>query len=410
MASTTGTLQPSERMALAAQRSKAVSERLRAVARVNRFAASGGRRTGSRAAVRERRTSLLVWLFAFVLPAIGAIAYYGFILSPLYVTRMDLAVRGAEMMMMPDKDGLSRLAALDTIQNTMIVVDYLKGPTLVEDLEKRIPLRAIYASPHADEFSRLKPDAPVEDLQKFLHEYIESSIMGSSLAVRVKVKAFTPEDSIRVAQAVQAACEEMINKLSVRSRETATAEAQAQLKASEAQLAGLNDRMRELRNQQGMVDATAAAKQGLALLLSIEKERVEADVQLRSLETRLDPTAPSIRRLREQKEQLDRAVDEQKQAMASSSQNAAVLANKMQLFEDLDIRRKAAEKSYVELLKVFQIARIQAERQQVFLNTIVAPREPESAQEPHRVFWIAIWLGGLLLGTFSLNALRRLAL
>lgn len=401
-------LESSDRFAVATQRSKAVSDSLRTLARVSRFSSANGRaRIKGRTNVGARLDAL-IWIAAFLIPSLVGAVYFGLILAPRYVTDFDFTVRGAEILAIPGQDArLSGISALDTPQNTMILADYIEGRAIIEDIERLIPLRQIYASPAADSFSRLDPREPVEELQKYLRKYISAKISTQSFAVQIRVRAFTPEDSLKVAKAVQTVCESMINRLYERVRGKAVREAEDQLRAAEQTLTELLSRMRELRNSEGMLDPEASAKQNLAVLLGIEKQKAGVEVRIRSLEGVLSPNAPSMRQLFEERDQLDRAIREQRRAMASDDKSNSLLSASMQRFETLKVQREAAEKSYVVMLAAYQLARIQAERQQVFLNTVVPPTLAESPLEPYRLWYIGMVVAGALAAAISLSGLRR---
>lgn len=403
-------VQTDDRFALATQRSRAVSDSLRTLARVSRFSSARGR---GRAALKgKNRIDTLIWLFVFILPSLAGAAYYGLILAPRYVTDLDFTVRGAEVLGLgssggKEGSGLETLSAIDTAQNTMILSDYINSRTVIEDIERLIPLRQIYASPDADWFSRLKPTEPIEELQDYLKKYITASVSSQSYAVHIRIRAFTPEDSLKIAETLQRVCEALMNRLYERSREKAVKEAEAQLRGSERLLTDLLTRMRDLRNNEGMIDPEAAAKQNLAVLLGLEQQKAGVEVRLRTLEGTLSPNAPSMRQLRDERTQLERAIAEQRRAMTSLEKSARLLSASMQRFDTLKVEQQAAEKSYMEMLRSYQIARIQAERQQVFLNTVVPPRLPESPLEPYRLWYIGVVCASAAAAAIVLSALRR---
>lgn len=404
-------VQTDERFALATQRSRAVSDSLRTLARVSRFSSARGR---GRASLKGKgRIDTLIWLFTFIIPSLVGAVYFGLILAPRYVTDLDFTVRGAETFGLGKSNGkeesaLDTLSMLDTAQNTMILADYINSRTVIEDLERLIPLRQIYASPEADWFSRLKPTEPIEDLQDHLKKYITASVSSQSFAIHIRIRAFTPEDSLTVAQSLQRVCEALMNRLYERSREKAVQEAEAQLRGSERVLTDLLSRMRDLRNNEGMIDPDSAGKLNLGVLLGLEQQKAGVEVRIRTLEGTLSPNAPTMRQLREERTQLERAIAEQRRTMTGLEKSAKLLSASVQRFDALKVEQQAAEKSYIELLRGYQIARIQAERQQVFLNAVVPPRLPESPLEPYRLWYIGIVCGSAAAAAVLLSGLRRL--
>ena len=408
----TNVLQPADRVVVATERSRAVSNSLRTLARVSRFSSAGSRgRVGSRKAVARSRLDAIIWLAACLLPTLVASVYFGLVASPRYVTDLEISVRGAEIIAIDEKIGkLSARSALEMPQNVLILEEYVKSRRIVDDVEKTVPVREIYSSRDVDYLSRFDRSDPIEKFIKYWRKMVTVDVSPHSLAIRMKVRAFTAEDSVRIAKAIQAASEAMVNQLSERSRDSAVREADEHLRGAEERFARLQLQMKDLRNEEGTVDATATAKQGLLILSGIEKERIEVDVQLETLQRVLSPDAPSVRQLKERRNRLAEAIAERRRAMASTNADRTVLSATMLRFESLNVLREAAQKSYVDLLKAAELARIMATRQQVYLNTIVEPILPESAREPELPWTLSLVFAGACAAAFALTGLRRVVL
>ncbi|MCZ8259402.1 MAG: hypothetical protein O9333_04655 [Beijerinckiaceae bacterium] len=83
----------------------------------------------------------------------------------------------------------------------------------------------------------------------------------------------------------------------------------------------------------------------------------------------------------------------------------------MTRFSELELEREIAEKHYGNAIASLELARINAERKKMYLNTFVRPTVPQEAKFPRRVLMIfltalgALCLWGAIVGTA--NAIRN---
>jgi capsular polysaccharide transport system permease protein len=77
---------------------------------------------------------------------------------------------------------------------------------------------------------------------------------GSTGTIVVRLRAFTAADSLRLAQAVVASSEKLVNDLSARARRDAVGRAETDLISAEARLKTALDRIREFRDKSELID------------------------------------------------------------------------------------------------------------------------------------------------------------
>src|SRR3954451_10159473 len=78
--------------------------------------------------------------------------------------------------------------------------------------------------------------------------------------VTVRVRAFDPDDALRLAEAGVASCEALVNELSLRSRNDALVHANAELAQAEERLKKVVGRVRAFRDREGLIDPARAAE------------------------------------------------------------------------------------------------------------------------------------------------------
>ena len=131
---------------------------------------------------------------------------------------------------------------------------------MVENIENDINLRQIFSREGIDHISRFNPNKPIEALVRYWRKRVDTHYERMSGIITLEVRAFTPEDSLRLAEKILAQCEKLVNDLSQRSRRDALKQAKLELQRAEVQLKGATAEMREAQNSQGVLDATVEAE------------------------------------------------------------------------------------------------------------------------------------------------------
>ncbi|KMO12524.1 capsule biosynthesis protein [Methylobacterium indicum] len=397
-----------------ADRSRMIGEALRQAARVSRF--SNPNKTTIRTIRAHRRRDIvtpLLCLFLFVIPSLGSAVFFGFYLSDRYVTDARFALRpaigGAEKAT-PDSVGTtSSIPAQMIAQDSMIVGEYIKSRTMVETLERSLPLRRMFSRDDIDQYSRFDPAKPIEKLVKYWADRVKVSVESSGL-IEVSVNAFDPDDSLTLNKAVLAESERLVNQLTERARTDALAESEREMKRAEARLMKVQLAVRDLRNRDGVLDAQKSNDTNLKMVAEIRTQRINLAVKLSLLQRDLRDDSRSVQDLKAQIAQLDDTIARiEREAANQDPEQRRVLSATLTKFEELDAERKNAEKYYAATIAARERSRMIADRQIEFFSMIVEPVRAESAQEPRRTLFIAISVAVSALA-FGLSLLARKAL
>ena len=140
-------------------------------------------------------------------PTLGAILYYGFFAADQYVAQAEFTVSAGES---PLRDGVASLTGIPSqliLQDTQIITNFIHSREMVDKLEARVKLRSLYATDKADALARFDADKPVERLVKYWKKVASASIKLPGGLVKFNVRAFTPRDAKRIADATLAICE-----------------------------------------------------------------------------------------------------------------------------------------------------------------------------------------------------------
>ncbi len=395
-----------------ADRSNAVAESLKQIARVSRFA---DRKKGIRSYQSHVKSDPLIpvlFVICFLIPTLAAIAYYGLIAADRFVIESRFALRpalGSVDKASPDQVGTNSGSPVKQMiaQDSLIATNYITSRPMIETIEKTYPLREMFSRPGVDYFSRFNPEKPIEKLVKYWHNRVHTKIDSGSGIISLTVNAFDPDDALNISKAILAESERMVNALSGRAREDAVLESQRELKRAEERMVKIRTEVAALRNRDGVLDAQKTNESNLKVLSELRTTRINLAVQLIQSQRDLSPETRRIQDMKAQIKDLDDNIARIEQQSASENpEQRRILANALTRFEAYDADRTDAEKYFAKVLAANERARIIAERQIEFFSMIVEPVKPESSQEPRRLLMISLIAGGAGL-VFALAVVTR---
>jgi capsular polysaccharide transport system permease protein len=351
-------------------------------------------------------------ILGFILPAALVIGYISFAMSDQYMSEARFAVRGGERVTADPIAAITGLSSFTQAQDSLIVFNYVKSRAIVEELDGTIRLRNMFSQRNIDWVSRFNVKAPIEDLVKYWRWKIKTSIEAPSGIITIQVTAFSPEDALKIANAVVSSSEQLINSMSARARQDAMAEAESELARSEKRLGDVRVELHNLRNAQSTLDPhrTAEGINKLIGELRLERARLEEEANS-AIRSRINESAPQMQLLRTRIQVVgDQITDLERQLTSVTETSAASISGKITRFDELELERQIAEKQYTLAVTAFERARMNAEHQKVYLMTFVNPLLPQDSAWPKR-FWLSLagfvtvaavyWIGSSAIRTLS---------
>lgn len=382
-----------------ADRQQAVTESLRQIARMSRFA---DRKKGIRSyQVQTKNDPWIPVLFVlcFILPALAGAVYYGLIASNRYVTEARFAIRpalGSSDKTSSETGGTASGTSNQMVaQDTQITREFILSRPMLEILEGQLPLRQWFSSDSIDYFSRFDPEKPIEKFVRYWKRRVGVEVESGSGIMSVTVEAFDPDESLAIAKAVMKEAERKVNDLSVKSREDAVAESARELRLAEERMTKIRLAMRDLRNREGVLDAQKTNDINIKMIAELRASRINLAVQLAIGQRDLGPDSRRIMDLKQQIKDIDDNIARiERQSASQDPDQKRLLSDALTRFEILENDRKNAEKYYQQVLTAYERARIISARQIEFFSPIVEPVKAESSTEPRRLLMIGLIMAG----------------
>jgi len=328
--------------------------------------------------------SLNIWFWALVgLPTLVAGVYYFALASDLYLSEVKFVVRG------PAKTPTCAISAMlssagSVSEDTCAVHEYLMSRDVVQRLEREDGLRSLLSRPEGDLISRFPGFTfwrkDFEALYKAYSRFVTVQVDASTGVSTLQVKAYRPEDAQRIAQSLLTFSEQLINTLNQRSRHDALAIFQREVDATEQDIAKVQSQLTAYRIQQKMLDPKSAAAGPIELLAQMNAQLANSKGQLAEI-IKNSPNSPHIPLIRTRIASLEKLIaDERAKVTGDSNSVATSLAE----YERLDVQRLLSEKILASALASLEGARLEAQRQQLYLETIAQPNLADFPLYPKR--------------------------
>ena len=349
---------------------------------------------------RGDRTFRLAIVASFVVvvlvPALVAGVYWAWIATPQYATEAKFTLRSNDSSVSDALGGFLGLPTSRQAQDTNIIVSYMESPELLRDLAKTVDFHAVYGSPTIDYFSRLAPNPPIERLEKYWEKYIDVHHEASSGIVSVNVRAFTPQDSEKIASAIVRLSESVVNDLADRPRRDAAAQAKLELTRAQQGLQEATAAMRDARNAEGVLDASATATAINDVVSALRLKLAETEGALAPFGAQAQD-APQARVFNARISKLKQEIDNFNRQIAQSKGSQS-LADRLGALSLVQTELDVARQRYAAAAATYQAARIELETQKTYVLAFLQPILAQKSTYPHRLLqWLLIVVPSLLL-------------
>lgn len=346
---------------------------------------------------RRRRIPGLGFLLVVVLPTLLTSIYYEGIAADQYSSEAKFVVRSSNRQTATGLGSfLSGVGISRAQDDTYPVNDFIMSRDAAKLLSDRQDLRAVMNRPEADFLARFPTfysKNTFEDLFKRYKDFVNVTLDTSSGISTLGVRAFRASDAQAVATALLADAEGLVNRMNDRARRDAITVAQSEVDRSEQRITDVQAALTKFRLKQNTLDPTKTSTGLLDLIGRMSQESASSKAQLSEL-IRTSPQSPQIPGLRNRIGALDRQIaEEQRKIVGGDSSIANTLAD----YERLILSREFADKSLTSAIGSLETARVEAQRQQLYLERVVEPDLADDALYPRRVVSIATVLLACLL-------------
>ena len=338
-------------------------------------------------------------LLALLVPTFLSLIYFGLWASPMYIAEARFAVRGAENGVI-DAGGLASmlLPAGSTIGTDVnIVTEYIQSPDIMEAVDKELHIFDHFASHDYDIISRLEGDATRDERLSYWQWAVKPSLDPETSIVALSVKAYEPEVAKKLAEAVLAKSEALVNAMSRRAQDDAITLAMREVKTAERRVSKAQEAMRSFRDRSGMLDPTSTAGGLQGIVSELESEVVKTKAQIAEASTYMSKDAPALVGLRARLAAVEKQLAAEKLRLAGESKSGSMTSIAGE-YEDLQIESEFARQQLVSAMTSLEAARVKAEAQSRYVVAFQVPVLPDESLYPRPLlFTLFVFVGALVI-------------
>lgn len=325
-------------------------------------------------------------------PTLLALLYYGLIASDVYVSESRFVIKS------PSQKGMQTSTLASLIQTTGFsagkeqtqeVLEYIRSRDALNDLALTVNVRDKYSNRGADFLSRFPhpfEEATIENLYRYYRSMTSAGLDAETGMAVLDVRAFRPEDAYVINARLLDLSETLVNQLNQRAEGRAIAESERRVRAAEGRVRNARLQLSAYRNRQELLDPAKQATGVIEVSNRLVTEQAAAQAQL-SLMLRTVPRHPSIPALRSRIRAIGNEIAAQNSRAVG---NPNSIASKLGAYQELELEEKFAAETLTAANANLEQARVEAQKQQFYLERVVEPNKPDMALLPGRLKSILI--------------------
>jgi capsular polysaccharide transport system permease protein len=332
-------------------------------------------------------SSLNIWFWAIVgLPTLVAGVYYFAIASDLYLSEAKFIVRSPKQVQASGLGALLQSTGLGrAADDTAAVQDFVMSRDAVRKLEQKNDLRVAFSRPEGDFVTRFPGilfwRKDFESLFSRYGHFVSIETDATTGVTVLLVKAYRPEDAHMITSALLTYSEQLINELNDRARRDALDTARREVDRAERRISEIQSELTAYRVKQKMFDPKTASTGVLELIGQMNAAQTNARAQLGEL-LKNSPNSPQIPLVKTRIASLDKLIAEERSKLSGETDS---IVSTLTEYEHLILDRELAEKALASAFTSLEAARIEAQRQQLYLETIAQPNFADYPLYPKRV-------------------------
>jgi capsular polysaccharide transport system permease protein len=339
--------------------------------------------------IARRRRKRLVLLTARVsffvfLPTLLVAYYYFFVATPLYATNTEFVIQKSEGGggSGGPLSGLLGGTSFATVQESIVVQSYLESREAMLRLDEELGFREHFQDPSIDPLVRLPGDATDEQTFDTYRQQLTIGYDPTEGVVKVEMLATDAETSQAFSEALIRYAEERVDQMSQRLRTDQMEGAMQSFEEANVAVVEAQQRVLELQEQRGVLSAEAEVSAVFGQITSFEmelqNERLRLDELLsvdRPQQTRVEVAERNIAR-------LEALIADLRSGLTEAQGDDVSLARIQSELVFAQAELETRQMMLTQALQSVETARVEANRQSLYLSIGVFPVAPDEAAYP----------------------------
>ena len=329
--------------------------------------------------LKRHRGSLL----GIGLPTLLAALYYFVIAADLYASEAQFVVRSPSRMPVSGLAGLLQPGGGHGTEDVYAVQSFASSRDALALLGQELDLKAIFGREEADflaRFPNLVDRDNAEDFYRYYQRRVEVIYDTTTGLSTLTVKAFRAEDAQQIGDALLRLSESLVNRLNQRAHDSAVRLAEADVKAAELEVLGMQRGLLDYRNKESLLDPGKTSAVIFEAQARTEAELASNRTRLAELK-RNAPQSPMRADLENHVRALEAQLASQRARLTGG---AEAMAPKLGSYEQLNLQKDFVTRKLASSLASLEAARAEARQQRIYLERVVQTSLPDRALYPKR--------------------------
>jgi len=282
------------------------------------------------------------------------------------------------------------------VDDTAVVEDFIMSRDAVRRLEQQNDLRVVFGRPEGDFVTRFPGILMRSDFEALFRRYdlfVSVETDHTSGVTALRVKAYRPEDAQTIARALLNYSEQLVNELNERARKDTLGTARREVDRAQEQISRIQSQLTAYRVRQNMLDPKSASTGVLELIGQMNAAQATARQQLGEL-LKNSPNSPQIPLVQTRIALLDKLIAEERAKLTGETNSVVATLTE---YERLALDRELAEKALASAFTSLEAARLEAQRQQLYIETLAQPNLADYPLYPKRAVSFGMVLVSCLL-------------
>ncbi|RMA93331.1 GumC family protein [Hydrogenothermus marinus] len=344
----------------------------------------------------KKRKKLIIGLFLSITILTGI---FSFIMTPIYRSESAIMPISSESSPLGNLAGLAAMAGVSVGggEDSAKIVAILNSRDIKERVIKKLNLIPVLLEDEIPE-DRNPMNVAVETLD----DMVSISEDKKTGVININVDYKDPKLAQKIANTYIDELHKIMNEKNLTVAKFNRIELEKQLKDQEEKLKKLENKLAEFQKKTKILSPEDQLSGVMDLYSNLISQKMKLLVQLRSLESAFSANNPRIKTLKSQIKAVDKEIKniEEKTnigALPSLSQAPEKMVEYSNIMRDL----KVAQTVYETLVKMYEQAKLQEAKENIYVEIIDPPSLPDKPVKPKKKLMVAVaGITSLILGIF----------
>ena len=350
---------------------------------------------------RFLRSNFILFLLTFVLPLAAFAAYLLFIASERYESLASATI--TEEKNASQTIDLSMLGVTSSAadKDSLILKEFIESKDMMLFLDEKLGIRDHVTQPSIDFYSRLTPDATVEEFHEYYQWLVAVEYDPLSKLIRFSVQGFDREFAHAVLNVIVERSQQFIDKVNDQITREQLRFFDLEIEDSEARMKQANEDLMAFQREYRLMTTEGESQTVMATIQTLEQELAQKRADLSARLQVLDKSAPQLQTVQMDITALESQIASAKERLTGASNTS--ISELDSKFREIQLNLEFVTNIYKSNLNALEQARLEAARRLKFLIVVAQPSVPEKAEYPRHVYSITTVAVVLLIVFFVIS-------